>query len=78
MNSYENEQLSYECDLTAERDRLLAENKALREALEVLHTSAGELLYLCDRHVNGAKDYREHAKAKQHIEHARAALAKAK
>ena len=33
MNSYENPSLSYECDLTAERDRLREINKELLAAL---------------------------------------------
>ena len=34
MNSYENPQLSHECDLTAERDKLREINKVLLEALQ--------------------------------------------
>lgn len=36
MNSYENPELSYECDLTAERDRLKADRDELIEALQAI------------------------------------------
>lgn len=36
MNSYENELISYECDLTAEHDRLKQINKELLEALKLI------------------------------------------
>jgi hypothetical protein len=40
MNSYENPQLSYECDLTAERDRLREINKVFLAALEEIEDLA--------------------------------------
>ena len=44
MNSYENPQMSYECDLTAQRDKLRADREKLISAL-LSAAGALELVY---------------------------------
>ena len=71
MNSYENPPLSYECDLTAERDRLREINKELLAALE------GIILEFKERECNDP-ECRVCARTITCANKARAAIARAK